>query len=149
MANRTLPAPIVHRASDHECRAGVRFPGGSAFHHATYNGDAETAKSTSAVLLQIVNQATSATTIKSSLNPSAAGQTVTFTATVTSPTISATGSITFMDGSNVLATVTLVGARGTLSTSALSAGSHSITAVYSGTANISGSTSSALVQVVH
>jgi hypothetical protein len=54
-----------------------------------------------------------------------------------------------MDGSNVLATVNLAGSKASYSTSALSAGSHGITALYAGTANIIGSTSAVLTQVVN
>ena len=93
--------------------------------------------------------ATSKTTIVSSVNPSVMGQTVKFTATVTSPTTKPTGTVTFMDGSTVLGTGTLAGGKASYSTSSLSAGSHNITAVYSGTSNISGSTSPVLVQTVN
>jgi hypothetical protein len=96
-----------------------------------------------------VNQASTTTTVKSSLNPSLLGQSVTFTATVTSPTTTPAGSVTFLDGTNALGTVTLSGGKASYSTSTLSAGSHSITAVYNGTANIRGSTSSPLVQTVN
>jgi hypothetical protein len=116
---------------------------------ATYNGDSETVKSTSAALLQTVSQATSATTVKSSLNPSLSGQTVTFTATVTSPTTTLTGTVTFNDGSNMLGTGTLSGGKASYSTTTLSTGSHSISAIYNGTANIKGSTSATLVQNVN
>lgn len=58
------------------------------------------------------------------------GQNVTFTATV-SPS-AAGGSVTFKDGSSPLATVSLNGGIATYSSSTLAAGSHSITAVYSG-----------------
>jgi hypothetical protein len=82
------------------------------------------------------------------VNPSKTGQTVKFTATVTSPTTSPTGTVTFMDGSTTLGTGTLAGGKTSFSTSTLSAGPHNITAVYNGTANIEGSTSAVLVQTV-
>jgi Bacterial Ig-like domain (group 3)/FG-GAP-like repeat len=116
---------------------------------ATYNGDSETAKSTSAGLLQTVSQATSVTTVKSSLNPSLSGQTVTFTATVTSPPTTPTGTVTFNDGSNTLGTGTVSGGRARYSTTTLNTGSHSISVIYNGTVNINGSTSATLVQNVN
>jgi hypothetical protein len=116
---------------------------------ATYNGDSETAKSTSAGLLQTVSAATSATTVKSSLNPSLSGQTLTFTATVTSPQTTPTGTVTFSDGSNTLGTETVSGGRARYSTTTLGTGSHSISVIYNGTANINGSTSATLVQNVN
>jgi uncharacterized repeat protein (TIGR03803 family) len=118
---------------------------------ASYNGDAASKKSTSPALQQVVGQATSTTTILSSVNPSNVGQTVKFTATVTSPTTKPTGTVTFMDGSTVLGTGTIAAGTGkaSFSTSSLSEGSHNITAVYAGNANVIGSTSPTLVQVVN
>ena len=127
------------------------LPSGTLTITAIYNGDAASKKSTSPPLTQVVNQATSTTAIVSSVNPSKVGQTVKFTATVTSPTTKLTGTVTFMDGSTVLGTGTVAAGSGkaSYSTSTLSAGSHNITAVYSGTANIGGSTSPVLVQTVN
>jgi hypothetical protein len=93
------------------------------------------------------------TTIKSASSPSVFGQSVTFTATVAPvgtglPT--PTGTVTFMDGSTMLGTRTLnSAAKATFSTSTLAVTSHSITAVYSGDANFTTSTSSAVAQVVN
>ena len=81
--------------------------------------------------------------------PSSAGETVKFTATVTSPTTKPTGMVTFIDGTTDLGTGTLAAGKASYSTSTLSAGSHNITAVYGGPANITGSTSLVLVQTVN
>ncbi|MGB0048040.1 MAG: choice-of-anchor tandem repeat GloVer-containing protein, partial [Terriglobales bacterium] len=116
---------------------------------ASYSGDAANKKSTSPPLEQVVNQATSTTSVTSSLNPSKVGQKVTFTATVTSPTTTPTGTVKFMDGATELGTGKLKKGKATYSTSTLSEGSHNITAVYEGTADISGSTSPVLVQTVN
>src|SRR6266566_128044 len=92
----------------------------------------------------------SATTLISSLNPSALGQAVTFTATVTSSaTGTPTGTVTFQDGASALGTGTLSGGTATFTTSALTAGTHSITAIYGGDANFAGSTSPVLTQTVN
>ena len=125
------------------------LPVGTLSITASYGGDAASAKSTSAALKQVVDKATSATRIVSSVNPSKVGQKVKFTATVTSPPATPTGTVTFMDGSTTLGTGTLAKGKASYSTSNLSAGSHNITAVYAGTADISGSTSAVLVQTVH
>jgi len=127
----------------------TNLPAGSLSITAVYNGDSETAKSTSSPLLQTVYQTTSTTTITSSLNPSLAGQSVTFTANVTSPTTSPTGAVTFMDGGTPLQTVSLAERKASYSTANLTVGSHSITAVYNGTPNITGSTTSVVVQSVN
>ena len=93
-------------------------------------------------------KAATTVTVASSLNPSVAGQTVTFTATVSGA--APTGSITFKDGATTLGTATLNGSgQATLSTSSLNAGSHSITAVYGGDAGNNGGTSAALTQTVN
>ncbi len=124
---------------------------------ALYGGDSNYAASTSTVLAQVVNSGTgltgTTTTVASSANPAIAGQSVTFTATVkagTGSTATPTGTVTFMDGTTTLGTGTLNGsAQAAYSTSSLTVASHSITAVYAGDANFSGSTSSVLTQVIN
>jgi hypothetical protein len=83
-------------------------------------------------LLLALGRYASNETLTSSLNPSVVGQAVTFTAKVTSPIrpLIPTGSVKFKDGSTTLAQVPLANGVATLTTSALSAGSHSITAIY-------------------
>jgi hypothetical protein len=90
----------------------------------------------------------SSTALVSSLNPSLVGQSVTFTATVTGA--SPTGTIQFKDGAgNLGGPVAIAGAVATLTTSALTQGTHPITAVYSGDANNLTSTSPVVQQVVN
>jgi sugar lactone lactonase YvrE len=125
--------------------AAAKLPTGTLTITATYNGDAQSGKSSGATT-QTVNQATTTTALTSSVNPSSVGRTVKFTATVSSATTVPTGSVTFMDGSNVLGSANLAAGKTSYSTSMLSAGSHSITAVYNGTANIGGSASIPLMQ---
>ena len=87
---------------------------------------------------------TTATTIASGLNPSVYGQSVVFTATVTAcPDLAPTGTVTFADGSTVLATLPVTATQATLSLANLTAGTHQITATYSGDAYHTGSASSA------
>ena len=117
---------------------------------AVYGGDTNFATSTSSTLSQVVNQATSATGLVSSLNPSTFGQSITFTATVTSSGGTPSGTVTFKDGAATLGTGTLNGSGvATYSTTALSVATHSITAVYGGDTNFATSTSSILSQVVN
>jgi hypothetical protein len=101
------------------------------------------------LILRHINIYTNTATVKSSLNPSLSGQSVTFTATVTSPTTTPTGTVTFNDGSHSLATGTLSGGKASYSTTTLSTGSHVISAIYNGTANIKGSASATLLQNVN
>jgi len=117
---------------------------------AAFNGSADFAKSTSAVLTETVNPATTSTSVTSSLNPSTDGSSVTFTAKVTpgsGPV--ATGTVTFKNGTTTLGTGALNGSgEATYATKTLTVGTHSITAVYGGSADDSTSTSAVLSQVV-
>src|SRR5206468_2326324 len=92
------------------------------------------------------------TALSSSANPSAVGQAVTFTAsvTVTAPGAGTpSGTVTFQDGATLLGTGTLNGAgQAAFSTTTLAAGTHAITAVYAGDTNFNGSASGTLSQVV-
>jgi probable HAF family extracellular repeat protein len=111
-----------------------------------YNGDGNNTASTSAALNQKV-LATTTTAVTSSLDPSVFGQSVTFTATVTGS--SPTGTIQFLDGATSLGgPLALTSGAATLATSALTVGTHSITAVYSGDASNTTSTSAILSEVI-
>jgi hypothetical protein len=116
---------------------------------ATYTSDTQFAASAGSVS-QVVQIGTT-TTINSSLNPSASGQLVVFTTTVT-PTDAAAGRpagvVTFKEGTAVLATRQLdPTGKAFFATTALSPGSHTITADFTGTPAWLNS-SSAIVQVV-
>ena len=107
---------------------------------ATYAGDSKFNGSTSASVSHQVNQANTTTTIISLHNPSLFGQSVTFTATITSTAGISTGSITFRDGATPIITVTLSGDTAAFSTTTLAVGAHPITALYPGDVNHLGST---------
>ena len=117
---------------------------------AQYLGDSSFTGSTSAAAVVTVGIATS-TSVTSSLSPSVHGQSVTFTATVTpsSGTATLTGSVTFYAGSTALGTATIASKKATLATTAVPTGSQAITAVYSGDSHYGPSTSAALTQVVN
>jgi len=95
-----------------------------------------------------VTKAATSTSLSSSLNPATIGQSVTFTAIVTSGGGTPTGTVTFYDNAVPLGSGTLVAGSATLTTSSLAAGTHSITAVYAGDSNFLSSPSPALSQVV-
>ena len=103
---------------------------------------------------RFLNQAPTTTALASSANPSISGQSVTFTATIsTAGTTSPTGTVQFFDGSTLLGTGALRTASGvttaTFTTSTLAVGTHAIMAVYGGDSNDMGSTSAVLSQVVN
>jgi hypothetical protein len=109
---------------------------------AVYSGDANNQASTSAVVNQVVKQTSSAATLTSSPNPSTQGQAVTFTATITSPTVRAQGPVTFTAGTKVLGTAQLSSGHAKLTISSLSVGSTKVTATYYGDSNIAKSSAS-------
>ncbi len=117
-----------------------------------YSGNGDFAASTSSPLLQNVDQSSSTTTLTSSANPSSTGQNVTFTAKV-SPVAPGggipTGSVTFSNGTTQLAVVPLQAGSASYSTSALTLGTYSISAVYTGDTNFIGGSSNTLVQNVN
>jgi hypothetical protein len=118
---------------------------------AVYGGDGNDLDSTSAVVSQVINKASTAATLTSSVNPSVYGQSVTFTATVGAVAPGGgipTGTVTFKDGLRTLGTLTLSGGVATVTTSTLSVGTHSITATYNGSTNYKTSTSATLSQKV-
>ena len=117
--------------------------------NASFPGDSKFGASTSNTLSYVVTQASSSTSVTSSLNPSVYGQSVTFTATVTDNTSGSTGTptgtVTFYDNGTQLGTgpYSLNGSGvATYSTSSLTVGTHPITATYSGDTNFTTSTSS-------
>ncbi len=116
---------------------------------AVYGGTAAFSGSTSAVLNEVIALGATSTTLTSSVNPATPGTAVTFTATVSSPSGTPTGTVTFNDGSTAIGTGTLNGSgQATLTTSTLALGSHPITAVYGGSTGLSGSTSAVLTEVI-
>ncbi len=121
---------------------------------ASYNGDTmHFASSSAPALIQTALEGT-ATSLTSTANPSAVGQSVTFTATVSiagGGGVTPDGTVSFMDGTTVLSTQTInAGGVAMYATSTLTAGAHQITAVYNGDAarQIQGSTSAVLDQDV-
>ncbi|HSQ25192.1 MAG TPA: Calx-beta domain-containing protein, partial [Pyrinomonadaceae bacterium] len=79
----------------------------------------------------------SATAVSSSVNPSGLAQSVTFTATVSSTAGTPTGTVQFKDNATNLGAPVTLNASGvaTLTTAALTAATHTITADYSGDGN--------------
>jgi hypothetical protein len=95
-----------------------------------------------------IGTAITTTSITSSANPSSIGQSVTFTATIATGSGTATGTVSFKDGTTTLGTGAVSGNKATFTTASLSLGIHSITAVYSGDSSYTTSTSAALQQSV-
>ena len=110
---------------------------------ATYSGDASYAAKASVAFVQTVDGTAALTgfTLTSSLNPAASGKAVTYTATLTGAAATPTGTVTFLDnGSPIVCTASgttssKIGSGRAVCTYVPSgAGTHTITAVYSGDA---------------
>ncbi len=112
---------------------------------ATIN-DADYSGSATGILA--ITPAGSSTTLTSNSNPAVLTSSVTFTATVASPAGSASGTVNFLDGTTPLGSSTLSGGSAALAISSLTAGVHSITAVYAGNSNLSGSVSGIVSETV-
>ncbi|WP_159450493.1 Ig-like domain repeat protein [Bradyrhizobium mercantei] len=116
---------------------------------ASYSGDAAFGRST-VPLVETINLNPTTLTLASSQNPSQVGQAVTFTATATSSGGTPGGTVTFKDGGSVLGTIALSGAGvATFTSSALTLGSHTITASYGGSASFAASTAPPVIQAVN
>jgi hypothetical protein len=113
---------------------------------AVYSGDTLTSTATSAPLAQVVINS-SGITLSSSVNPSLVGQSTTLTANLTALG-TPTGTVRFYDGATLIATANLTGATASVSVSFATAGTHPLTAVYSGDTNTQTATSATLSQVV-
>ncbi len=118
---------------------------GSYLVTASYEGSSSFAAA-SASITQTLSLANSAASLSSSLDPSSYGSPVTFTAALPR---GATGTVIFTDGPIVIGTTAVVGGVAALSIGSLSAGNHTIAAVYKGDDNYAGSTSPTLIQIVN
>jgi hypothetical protein len=118
---------------------------------AVYDGDHNFAGSSSSSFAYTVDPAPTSTSVLSSIDASVYAQPVTFTATVVSDVAAAgtpTGSVTFFDGNQALATVSLVGGQATFTAAALDLGNHALTVGYNGATLFQTSVSPVLVQKV-
>ena len=150
--------PIVTAALDNTGTATSSFAApavsGSPYSiTAYYSDDAVYATSTSAAqtLNVLATPVATTTTIASSNLAANLGASVTFTATVSSLVGPPAGSVKFMDGTTLLSTVTLAGATSStasLTLTTLTAGTHSVTAVYQASTTWATSTSTAVSEVV-
>jgi hypothetical protein len=130
---------------------------GTGYHAITavYQGDPNFTGSTSPPLNQLVNRGTTTTLLSASAGPALAGQPVVLTALVSPdyPTTGKpTGTVVFLDRvvetPTILGTATLSGGVATLTTAALAPGSHSLSAVYAGDNNFTGSTAAVLAETI-
>jgi hypothetical protein len=101
---------------------------------AHYSGDSTYAAAVSLPVDINVAPAATSTALTSSSNPSYAGQSVTFNATIAGLAAGAGGTVTFSNGSTTLGTATVSNGSASYTTTFSSAGNQTITATYGGDA---------------
>ncbi len=117
---------------------------------AKYGGGAGFSASTSPAVSQVVTKASTLTNLSAAPTPVPLGGTVTLTALVGPAAVGLTGSVTFFDGAAQLgAPVPLTAGKAELPVTTLTAGPHTLTAVYGGAANFAVSTSAPAVVTVN
>jgi len=150
-AGTTALAQVPLSSSGVATYSSSAFAFGSYAITAVYSGDPAFYPSTSTPTTLVISGYLSATTLTAAPNPAGTGQTVTLTAGVTgigSSTI-ATGTVKFFDGTTPLGTGTLdPTGHATLTATTLTLGTHSLTAIYSGSSSYSTSTSPAYSEVI-
>jgi hypothetical protein len=125
---------------------------------ATYGGNSSYETAVSAPLAQTIGKIPTAVTLNPSVPTQLLNSPVTFAATVSAAAPTPTGTVTFLEGTTVLGTVTLNSggtvvslarsANAAFATSTLATGSHQIVAVYSGDATFASSTSAPVTYIV-
>ncbi|HVX11910.1 MAG TPA: Ig-like domain repeat protein [Pirellulales bacterium] len=119
-----------------------------------YGGDTNFNGSTSSVLTEKVSTIATTAMLSAPVNAVSFGAPVTLTVVVTKSSGSGapTGTVTFFDGSSQIGNATISTVNGqqqaSITTSSLSFGNRSLTAVYSGDSNFAKSTSPAIVMLV-
>lgn len=108
---------------------------------ATYSG-ADNFATSSANATGTVNKAASTLVVNSSANPAVTGQPISFTATASSSVGTPTGSVIFTVDGVDRAPITLSSGSATLNLPSLPVGSHTVSAAYSGNANLEPSSAS-------
>ncbi|WP_198152164.1 Ig-like domain repeat protein [Granulicella tundricola] len=119
---------------------------------ATYSGSTSYSTSKSVAVVEIVQTATSKTALSTASNPSTAGAALTLTATILTTGGTATGPVSFLDGTTVLGSATL-NKQGVATLvvpgSAWTVGTHPLTANYGGDSFDTGSISPGVSQIVN
>ena len=96
----------------------------------------------------VVNPAGTTNGLFSSASTANVGVSVTFTATVLSSAGTPSGNVTFLDGGTTLGIVPLVAGSAAFTTSTLTAATHTIGAIYSGSANFAASNAPSITETI-
>jgi hypothetical protein len=123
---------------------------GPHFVTATYSGDPTYATSTTTTQTTVdVAEAPTTVTVADASSQSVVGQTVVFTASITSSAPDVTGTVQFADDGDPIGSGAVSAGQATFETSSLALGAHAITAVYEGDDNfVGGSATDTVTQTV-
>jgi acetyl esterase/lipase len=125
------------------------LPAGDHVLQVVYAGNQNFAGSSTTWTQHVVaGTAATTTTIAQDRETTKVHEAVTFTATVASSNATPSGTVEFRDGAQQLGSATLQNGVGTFTTSSLSAGTHSVTAAFAGTASFAASSSAAITHTV-
>ncbi len=147
--NGTTPIGAATTLAGTAALTTVALPSGTFSIAATYAGDARLQPSSSSAIRQVVNRNATATVLSTSINPSAYGQLVTLSAKITSAGPTATGSVTFKNGTTAIGSGILSSGVASFSAANLPSGPDSLTATYGGDLFSAASSSAPLVQTVN
>ena len=128
-----VPVATISLAGTSAVWTTSALAGGSHSITAVYNGNATFALSPTSAAVVLAVRVPTTVAVTGSPNPSGIGQLVTFTATVTAPTGTPTGTVFFYDNLAPMAgaaSASVVGGVATVTTSSLGLGSHSIVVFY-------------------
>lgn len=127
----------------------TQLPAGMQSITAAYGGDSMHSSSISSAFVQTVNKAPTTTVASSQPNPSAVGQSVTLTATVTASVGVPVGQVQFTYGKTLLGTVSLSNGVATLNYAFQKDGTYTVKASYAGNPTYLGSSGSFMQRVQH
>ncbi|UCH51919.1 MAG: Ig-like domain repeat protein, partial [Chloroflexota bacterium] len=152
-AGYDIPYGIAANASDEvcivgECSSGFPVTSANAY-QSSYQGGTGLYPC-DAFVTTLIKLDTTTTITSDTPDPSAFGQSVAFTASVTAASGTPTGSVEFFNGATSLGTAALSSGSATLNYSSLAVGTHTnITATYSGDTSYNTSTSAAISHTVN
>lgn len=115
---------------------------------AAYSGDSAWEPKTSSILTQTIAQGTPSITLTASSSAVLLANPITLTAIVSSSGGAPSGTVTFLDGTQSIASADLIAGQATVTVSTLAVGAHSITAIYSGSAGFTSVSSAAVSEQV-
>ena len=141
-------APVDSAGNAHRT---FNLPAGSFSLTATYLATPSFAESTSNPVAETIAPATPNLTLTAQPNPALQSQPVTLTASLATPGIppsAISGNVTFLDAASPLGTAPIGNFGAVLNVSTLFVGTHQISAVYSGNANLTGASAALSVTIL-